>query len=132
MTIIPHTRSSRDFFSCLRCSSSANRAASSASLDFELAAHYRDQIAAIERVLERQTVDLKQRKEIFKELLDILIGQKTKVDGAPQDIEAFERWSMISGPFVATMQVMSGHDEREAEAWQRWWNKNKRRNWDDE
>jgi HEAT repeat protein len=72
----------------------------------------------------------KVRKQIFKALLDVLTAQKAEKDDDSSDLEAFERWSTISGPFIATMQALSGHDERRAEAWQRWWNENKKGDWD--
>jgi excinuclease ABC subunit C len=49
----------------------------SEALEFELAAHYRDQLSAIERVLERQTVDLKSRRDI-----DVFGMHRAGADGA--------------------------------------------------
>jgi len=88
------------------------------------------QAAGAEALATFSTAPLDDRKDIFKELLDVLMAQKAKKDADVSDLEAFERWSTISGPFIATMQALSGHDEREAEAWQRWWNKNKKEDWD--
>jgi len=74
--------------------------------------------------------DLKERKEIFKALLDTMMGQKSKKDLDPNDIEAADRWNAISGPIIASLQRLSGHDERDPAEWQRWWNKNKKEDWD--
>ncbi len=90
------------------------------------------QAAAAEALGNFADVELDARKDIFKELLSVLIDLKTKRDGDATDQEAFKRWNMISGPFVETMQRLSKHDEREAEAWQAWWNDNKKKDWDAE
>ncbi|MDP6943075.1 MAG: excinuclease ABC subunit UvrC, partial [Myxococcota bacterium] len=60
----------------------AKMAEASQALRFELAAHYRDQIAAIERVLERQTIDLEQRHDI-----DVIGLYREGADGAVQILE---------------------------------------------
>ena len=60
----------------------AKMSASSLALEFELAAHYRDQIAAIRRVLERQTVDLSHRLDI-----DVVGLHREGADGALQILE---------------------------------------------
>lgn len=72
--------------------------------------------------------DLDTRKKIFEELLKILMGQKTKKDD-PADFEAMDRWNMISGPFIATMQKVTGLAETDPDLWQRWWNDNKKKDW---
>jgi excinuclease ABC subunit C len=51
-------------------------------LEFELAAHYRDQITAVGRVLERQTIDLKHRQDI-----DVIGLHREGADGALQVLE---------------------------------------------
>ena len=45
---------------------------------------------------------------------------------------ARERYNVIKAPMVTTMQALTGHDERDTSKWTRWWNKNKKRDWDDE
>jgi len=77
-------------------------------------------------------LDLKIRKEIFEELLKTMMGVKSKVDTDPTDMIADERWRTISGPIVATLQRLSGHDETDPQMWQRWWNNNKKKDWDAE
>ncbi|MAB80181.1 MAG: hypothetical protein CMJ89_12585 [Planctomycetes bacterium] len=73
---------------------------------------------------------LKLRKEMFSEQLKILMGQKATKDIDPTNVEAHERWNRISGPIVNSLQKLSGHDERDPESWQTWWNKNKKKDWD--
>ena len=75
---------------------------------------------------------LKARKTMFEELLKTLMGVKGQMDSDPQNIEARERYYAIAAPIVASLGSLSGHDEREPEAWQRWWNKNKKADWDEE
>lgn len=72
----------------------------------------------------------KTRKEVFEELLKILMGQKARKDLDPTDLEAADRWNTISGPIVASLQRLTGHDERDPAAWQSWWNDNKKSDWD--
>ncbi|MGB0590510.1 MAG: excinuclease ABC subunit UvrC [Myxococcota bacterium] len=57
-------------------------AKASEELEFELAAHYRDQIQAIGRILERQNVDLKHRQDI-----DVIGLYREGADGAIQVLE---------------------------------------------
>ena len=72
----------------------------------------------------------KVRKEIFKGLLDVMMGLKAEKDLDPQDIAAQDRWNLIQGPFLASLKKITGHDENDPEGWQRWWNKNKKADWD--
>ncbi len=74
--------------------------------------------------------DLETRKTVFEELLKILMGQKAKKDLDPNDLEALERWNLISGPIIATLQKVTGHGETDPDQWQRWWNENKKKDWD--
>ena len=74
---------------------------------------------------------LKDRKEMFSEQLKILMGQLTEKDADPTNVIALERWNTISGPIVNSLQKLSGHDERDPATWQAWWNKNKKKDWDD-
>jgi len=73
---------------------------------------------------------LKDRKEMFNEQLKILMGQLTEKDADPTNVIALERWNTISGPIVNCLQKLSGHDERDPATWQTWWNKNKKKDWD--
>jgi len=68
------------------------------------------------------------RKTIFEELLKTMMDQKAKKDNVT-DLEAQERWNVISGPIIETLQKVTGHGETDPELWQRWWNENKKKEW---
>ncbi|MFT7668167.1 MAG: hypothetical protein ACI8X5_000854 [Planctomycetota bacterium] len=72
----------------------------------------------------------KVRKEIFNELMKILVTLKAIKDGDINDIAAREKWDVVSAPIITTLQDLSGHDETQPEAWQHWWNKNKKKDWE--
>lgn len=72
----------------------------------------------------------KERKEITIELIKIMMGQKAVVDQNPTDQIERERWDIISGPIIESLRLVTGHDERDPDAWQRWWNKNKKADWE--
>jgi hypothetical protein len=55
---------------------------------------------------------------------------KNAVDGDVNDTIARERYDAISASMITTLQRISGHDERDPAAWQRWWNKNKKEDWE--
>lgn len=69
------------------------------------------------------------RKDIFEQLLQTLMDQKTKKDDNTQDQEALERWNVISGPILSTLQKLSGHNETDPQQWLYWWNDNKKSDW---
>jgi len=73
----------------------------------------------------------KDRKKIFNELLKILSTNRALIRD-PNDIQARERYDVIAAPIITTLQGLSGHEERDPEEWQRWWNKNKKEDWDAE
>lgn len=75
-------------------------------------------------------LELEKRKEVFEDLVRLLIDLKTKLDADALDAIARDRWNIISGPIVETLQKLSGHNARAPEDWQRWWNKNKKDDWD--
>ena len=68
------------------------------------------------------------RKVIFEELLKTLMDQMIKKQDIT-DTEAMDRWNVISGPIITTLQKVSGHNETDPELWQRWWNDNKKKEW---
>jgi len=70
------------------------------------------------------------RKEVFEELLRTMMDQKSKKDTNVTDQEAQERWNTISGPIVETLQKLTGLNQADPEAWQRWWNDNKKKTWE--
>ncbi len=90
------------------------------------------QAAAAEALANVDGSDQKVRKDAFKEILQALMGVHNTVTGDVNDTIARERYDVIAAPMITTLQILSGHDERKPDAWQRWWNKNKKRNWDKE
>jgi hypothetical protein len=74
----------------------------------------------------------KLRKDIFNELLKLLVTTKALKDGDINDIASREKYDVIAAPVTTTLQLLSGHDERKPEQWQRWWNKNKKGDWGEE
>ncbi len=73
----------------------------------------------------------KVRKEIFSDILKVLITtSEQKADG--NNIEAGKRWEAIKTPMYRTLGDLCGEHMRKAEDWQRWWNKNKKKDWDAE
>ena len=94
--------------------------------------HHEDGIvgAAAEALGEYTELELKQRKKIFQTMLTILMGAKSAVDGDPTDVRARERYDVIAAPIITSLQRLSGVDETVPEAWERWWNKNKKKDWD--
>jgi hypothetical protein len=51
-------------------------------------------------------------------------------DADPNSPALRERYDVIAAPIITTLQKLSRHNERNPEEWQRWWNKNKGKNWD--
>lgn len=88
--------------------------------------------AAAEACGEFAAADQKHRKEIFNDLLKILVTTKALKDSDMNDIASRDRWDVISGPINTTLQVLTGEEESNPENWQRWWNKNKKADWDAE
>jgi hypothetical protein len=70
------------------------------------------------------------RKLIFEELLRTVMDQKTRRDTSPTDQEVQERWNIISGPIIETLQKLTGLAQSDPEQWQRWWNDNKKKSWE--
>lgn len=73
---------------------------------------------------------LEMRKTIFEALLKTLMAAKGSTDSDPLNTIHKERYEIILAPIVTTLGKLSKHDERDPEEWQRWWNKNKKANWD--
>ena len=89
------------------------------------------QAAAAEALGEYTFLDQKLRKDAFEAVLKELGATKVAVDTDVQDIIARERYDAISASMITTLQLLSGHDERDPALWQRWWNKNKKKDWDE-
>lgn len=89
------------------------------------------QAAASEALGEYADAELKLRKDGFEEMLKILMALKGIVDTDPADTIARERYDIISPPIITSMQRLSGQDIHGPDEWQRWWNKNKKTDWDE-
>ena len=74
----------------------------------------------------------KDRKEIFEEILKTLTSVRNSVDSDPLDTISRQRYDAIAAPMITTLQDLSGHDERKPSEWRRWFNKNKKKDWDKE
>lgn len=70
------------------------------------------------------------RKDLFKELLETLMTVKGQKDSDPNDTIARDRWDVIAAPIITSMKALAGHDENDPQAWQAWWNDNKKEDWD--
>jgi len=90
------------------------------------------QAASAEALANYDGSDHKVRKDCFKEVLQALMSVHNSVKADVNDTIAQQRYDVIAAPMITTLQVLSGHDERQPDNWQRWWNKNKKRNWDKE
>jgi len=88
--------------------------------------------AAAEALADYAGKKLEIRKDIFEALLKTLMPAKATVDVDVNDTIARERYDVIAAPIITTLQAVSGHDERDPDKWQRWWNKNKKKDWDEE
>lgn len=88
--------------------------------------------AASQALANFSAADQKERKKVVNELVRILIDAKTAVDDDVTDTIARELYDTIAAPIITTLQELTGHDERAPEEWQRWWNKNKKSDWDAE
>ena len=88
--------------------------------------------AAAEALGQFSELDQKQRKKLFQELLKVLMSKKGAVDANnPPDPIALKWWNVVSAPLMTAMTALSGHDAKKPEDWQRFWNKNKKKNWDE-
>jgi len=72
-----------------------------------------------------------ERKDAFEDLLKALMSAKGSMDSDPNDLIARDRYQAIAASIITTLGSLTGHDERQPEAWQRWWNKNKKADWDE-
>jgi hypothetical protein len=86
------------------------------------------QAAGAEALANYHEIELDTRKMIFEELLKTLMDQNAKKLNVT-DQEAQERWNVISGPIMQTLQKLSGNAETDPDRWQRWWNDNKKKDW---
>ncbi|MEM9379921.1 MAG: HEAT repeat domain-containing protein [Planctomycetota bacterium] len=72
----------------------------------------------------------KERKVIFKKMLDVITQVKNAIDVDQVDPIERDRYDTIAAPMLTTLQILSGHDARDPLVFRRWWNDNKKKNWD--
>jgi HEAT repeat protein len=75
-------------------------------------------------------IEQKVRKSTFEEVLKVLTSAKNAVDADANDTIARDRYDVVSAPMVTTLQRLSGQEISDPAEWQRWWNKNKKEDWD--
>jgi HEAT repeat protein len=88
------------------------------------------QAGAAEALGEFTHLDHKGRKAIFEDLLKLLMSAQAANQSDPNSSTSADRWRRVSGPCQRSMAKLSGANAGSANNWQRWWNKNKTRNWD--
>ncbi len=88
--------------------------------------------AAADALGEFGEADLDLRKKAFEGMLKVLMSAKGAKDTNVQDNIARDRYDTIASPIITSLGRLSKHDERDPEEWQRWWNKNKGKNWDED
>ncbi|MBL8863298.1 MAG: HEAT repeat domain-containing protein [Planctomycetes bacterium] len=71
------------------------------------------------------------RKKAFEGMLKVLMSAKGAKDSNLNDLIARERYDTIASPIITSLARLAKHDERDPDEWQRWWNKNKGKNWDE-
>ncbi len=89
--------------------------------------------AAAKALFHYSGLPLKKRKDVFNEVLKSLMSAKNAVDADinGQDSTVRARYNTVSAPMMSTLESLSGHKESTPEAWQTWWNKNKKDDWDE-
>lgn len=94
---------------------------------------YTLQGAAAEALGMYKSHEQKVRKEIFSDVLKVMMAAYGDVvaDTSGNDPIVRERWDIVQGPMTTSLQQLSGHDARKPEVWQKWWNKNKKGDWDE-
>lgn len=72
--------------------------------------------------------DQKVRKRLFEDLLKAT--ESAQAEARSNNSTAQAIWNTLNGPAQSTMRRLSGARLSGPEAWRRWWNKNKRKDWD--
>ena len=90
------------------------------------------QAAAMEALGQYSEIELKLRKDTFEAVLKQLMSLRGAMLSDSTDLIARESYDAVVGPAMTTLRELSKHEESTPEEWQRWWNKNKRADWDKE
>lgn len=70
-------------------------------------------------------------KELVKTLEEVYAQSRANID--PNDVTRatwVERYAAIQDPWMKTLGRMTGQSIKDVQGWTKWWNKNKRSNWD--
>ncbi len=86
--------------------------------------------AAAEAMGDFADADQTLRKEVFDSLLKPLMSAKSSADVVSTDQTAKDRFDIIKAAIITSLGKLSKHTEQDPDEWQRWWNKNKRADWD--
>jgi hypothetical protein len=87
---------------------------------------------AAEALGEFSTSDQDTRKDVFEHMLKVLMSTYGNKDQNPNDTVAQERWDVVGAPLISSCKKVAKLEESKPEELQRWWNKNKKANWDEE
>lgn len=68
------------------------------------------------------------RKRLFEELLKVTESAEAIARGNDSTAQKF--WKALRGPAQSSLRRLSGARQNGTESWRRWWNKNKRKDWD--
>jgi hypothetical protein len=88
--------------------------------------------AAIEALGQFAEIDQKERKTICEQLIKTILPIKTIVDSDTEDLVTRERYDVIGPPTITALQNLTGQNIRDFAEWNQWWNKNKRKDWEEE
>jgi hypothetical protein len=88
--------------------------------------------AAIEALGQFGDVDQKVRKLVCEKLIKLILPIKSTVDSDADDQVTREQYDVIGPPTITTLQKLTGQNIRNFAEWNKWWNKNKRKDWDEE
>ncbi|MDA1265255.1 MAG: HEAT repeat domain-containing protein [Planctomycetota bacterium] len=72
--------------------------------------------------------DQKVRKSLFEDLLKKMESYRENARGNDSTAQAL--WGALRGPGNQSLGKLSGARQNDPESWRRWWNKNKRLDWD--
>jgi hypothetical protein len=86
--------------------------------------------AAAEAMGDFAESDQATRKEVFDALLKPLMSAKSQADVVSTDQIAKDRFDIIKAAIITSLGKLAKHTEQDPDEWQRWWNKNKRADWD--
>ena len=76
------------------------------------------------------------RKDLFKTILDIYVGTWNLKNSVNPDLKTEKRraerkWELIERPMERSLQLLSNVTQNSPPEWRRWWNKNKRKRWEE-